>query len=131
MPCGFFFPLFLYHGPRSRVVAELLDHPPPLPLPVQPRVGEPSQVPVPPIAPLGAVRVLHDGVEAAPLLVGLPRGGLCVGDGAEVPPELLVQPRLVQLEGDDVGLSPQAPTVGGLLSVGAASRRIPLVVERD
>ena len=130
MPCGFFFPLFLYHGPRSRVVAELLDHPPPLPLPVQPRVGEPSQVPVPPIAPLGAVRVLHDGVGAAPLCaVGLLKCGN--PEGAEVPPELLVQPRLVLLEGDNVGLSPQAPTVGGLLSVGAASRRIPLVVERD
>ena len=110
------FSSFLGHRPRSRIVAELLDNLPPLSLPVHFRVLESSQVLVTLVTPWDlAVRVLHDRVQAAPLFIGEPRG-LRI-EGLEVPPELLVQPRLVQLQGDNVGLSLQAPVC---LLVGAA-----------
>ena len=69
---------------------------------------ESSQVLVTLVTPWDrAVRVLHDRVQAAPLFIGEPRG-LRI-EGFEVPPEFSVKPRLVQLQGDDVGLSLQAP----------------------
>ena len=127
---------FLYHRPRRRIVAELLDNLPPLSPLVLFGVLESGQVLVPPVDLEGTVRVLHDRVQAPPLCVGeqLGPGGTPWSplvpcnlvpwrdplEGLEEPPELFVQPRLVQLQGDNVGLSLQAPVV---LLVGAALSR--------